>query len=70
VEQLRQGGHTCLPIEFASHPIETALLGALALTSRKLLEWDIASMRVTDNHESVNRFVEPACRAPWKLPAL
>jgi len=25
-------------------------------------------MRVTNNDDSVNQFVEPAYRAPWKLP--
>jgi hypothetical protein len=34
-----------------------------------VLEWDAAAMRVT-NEASVNQFVDPAYRAPWKLPNL
>jgi hypothetical protein len=66
----KAGKQTCLPIEFASHLTETALLGTLALRTKKVLEWDSASMRVTNADESVNQFVEPAYRAPWKLPTL
>jgi len=66
----KAGKPTCLPIPLASHFTETALLGTLALRTRKVLEWDIASMRVTNADESVNQFVEPAYRAPWKLPTV
>jgi hypothetical protein len=44
----------CLPIGFASHLTELALLGTLALRTRKVPEWD----------------ADPAYRAPWKLPNL
>jgi hypothetical protein len=67
---VKAGKQTCLPIELASHLTETALLGTLALRTRKVLEWDTAAMRVTNNDESVNQFVEPAYREPWKLPTL
>jgi hypothetical protein len=43
-----EGRPTCLPIEFASHLTELALLGTLALPTRKVLEWDTAEMRVTN----------------------
>jgi hypothetical protein len=36
----KEGRPTCLPIEFASHLTELALLGTLALRTRKVLEWD------------------------------
>jgi hypothetical protein len=49
--------------------LELALLGTLALRTRKVLEWDTAAMRFT-NEASANQFVEPAYRAPWKLPIL
>ena len=65
----KEGRPTCLPIEFASHLTELALLGTLALRTRKVLEWDPAAMRVT-NEASANQFVDPAYRAPWKLPAV
>jgi len=42
------------------------LLGTLALRTEKVLEWDSAAMRVTNQPEA-NRFVEPAYRAGWKL---
>jgi hypothetical protein len=63
------GRPTCLPIGFASHLTELTLLGTLALRTRKVLEWDATAMRVT-NEASANQFVEPAYRAPWKLPNL
>ena len=44
-------------------------VGTLALRTRKVPEWDAAAMRVT-NEASVNQFVDPAYRAPWKLPNL
>jgi hypothetical protein len=66
---VKEGRPTCLPVEFASHLTELALLGTLALRTRKVLEWDTAAMRVT-NDAGANRFVEPAYREPWKLPAV
>jgi hypothetical protein len=66
---VKEGRPTCLPIEFASHLTELALLGTLALRTRKVLEWDTAAMRVT-NDASPNQFIEPAYREPWKLPAV
>lgn len=65
----KEGRPMCLPIGFASHLTELALLGTLALRTRKVPEWDAAAMRVT-NEASVNQFVDPAYRAPWKLPNL
>ena len=53
----------------ATHLTELTLLGTLALRTRKVLEWDATAMRVT-NEASANQFVEPAYRAPWKLPNL
>src|ERR1039457_2359906 len=55
---VKEGRPTCLPIEFASHLTELALLGTLALRTRKVLEWDTAAMRVT-NDASPNQFIEP-----------
>ena len=64
-----EGRPACLPIGFASHLTELTLLGTLALRTRKVLEWDATALRVT-NEASANQFVEPAYRAPWKLPNL
>jgi len=42
------------------------LLGTLALRTEKVLEWDAASMRVT-NDAAANQFVSPPYRAGWTL---
>ena len=62
----KKGVPTALPVEFACQLTEVALLGTLALRTEKVLEWDSASMRVTNQPEA-NRFVEPPYRAGWKL---
>jgi predicted dehydrogenase len=62
----KRGVPTALPVEFACQMTEVALLGTLALRTEKVLEWDSAAMRVTNQPEA-NRFVEPAYRAGWKL---
>ena len=62
----KKGVPTALPIEFACQLTEVALLGTLALRTEKVLEWDSASMRVTNQPEA-NRWVEPPYRAGWKL---
>ncbi len=45
---------------------EVALLGALALRTGHLLEWDSAAMRVT-NYEPANALVDPPYRKGWTL---
>jgi hypothetical protein len=45
---------------------EVALLGALALRTKRLLAWDSAAARVT-NHEPANAFVHPTYREGWTL---
>ena len=62
----REGRPTSLPVEFAAELTELALLGTLALRTRKVLEWDSAAMRVSSD-ASVNQYVEPPYRSPWKL---
>jgi predicted dehydrogenase len=65
----KEGRPTSLPVTLAAQLTELAQLGTLALRTRKVLEWDSAAMRVT-NEASVNQYVEPTYRSPWKLPAL
>ena len=62
----KKGVPTALPVEFACQLTEVALLGTLALRTEKVLEWDSASMRVTNQPEA-HRFVQPPYRAGWKL---
>jgi hypothetical protein len=62
----KQGTPTVLPIEFGCQLTEVALLGALALRTGKVLEWDAARMRVTNDAEA-NQYVDPPYRAGWKL---
>ncbi len=60
------GKPTSLPIEFACQLTELALLGTLALRTEKVLEWDSAAMRVT-NQTAPNEFIDPPYRTGWKL---
>lgn len=60
----KTGGRTVCPLEFGCEMTEMALLGALALRTERLLEWDAAAMRVT-NDADANAWVNPACRAGW-----
>jgi predicted dehydrogenase len=62
----KNGTPTVLPIEFACQLTEVALLGTLALRTEKVLEWDSASRRVTNDAEA-NQFVFPPYRSGWKL---
>ena len=62
----KTGGRTVCPIEFGCEMTEMALLGTLALRTRRVLTWDAKAMRVT-NHKEANRLVDPAYRAGWSL---
>ena len=62
----KTGTPTICPIEFGCEMTEMALLGALALRTGRVLEWDAAAMRVT-NDEEANRLVDPPYRTGWEL---
>jgi hypothetical protein len=62
----KTGGRTVCPIEFGCEMTEMALLGALALRTRRVLAWDAKAMRVT-NHADANKFVDPPYRDGWTL---
>ena len=65
-ESCKTGGRTVCPIEFGCEMTEMALLGALALRSRRTLAWDATAMRVTNN-EKANSLVDPPYRSGWTL---
>ena len=62
----KNGERTICPVEFGCEMTEVALLGALALRTRRVLEWDTEVMRVTNN-EQANSLVDPPYRAGWSL---
>ena len=62
----KTGARTICPIEFGCEMTEMALLGALALRTGQLLEWDAPAMRVTNDDEA-NRLVAPPARAGWPV---
>jgi len=62
----KTGVRTVCPIEFGCEMTETALLGALALRTGRVLEWDAKAMQVT-NSDQANRLVDPPYRAGWTL---
>jgi predicted dehydrogenase len=62
----KQGKPTICPIEFGCEMTEVALLGALALRIKRVLEWDSQAMRVTNN-EQANSLVDPPYRTGWSI---
>lgn len=62
----KSGVPTICPLEFACEMTEVAQLGALALRTGRVLEWDSQAMRVTNN-EQANRLVDPPYRPGWTL---
>lgn len=62
----KTGERTICPIEFGCEMTELGLLGALALRTGRLLEWDTEAVRVT-NDEQANRLVDPPYRKGWSL---
>ena len=57
---------TVCPIEFGCEMTEMALLGALALRTGKVLQWDAAAMQVT-NDQQADSLVDPPYRTGWEL---
>lgn len=66
IKACKTGSRTICPIEFGCEMTEMALLGALALRTKRILEWDADAMRVT-NHAEANKFVDPPYRDGWTL---
>ncbi len=62
----KTGEATVCPIEFGCEMTEMALLGALALRTGRVLEWDSKAMRIT-NSEQANRLVDPPYREGWSV---
>jgi hypothetical protein len=66
IRACKTGVRTVCPIEFGCEMTEMALLGALALRSRRVLTWDAQALRVT-NHAQANKLVDPPYREGWSL---
>ncbi len=62
----KTGKTTICPIELGCEMTETALLGTLALRTRRVIEWDAKAMRVT-NSEQANSLIDPPYRNGWSL---
>jgi hypothetical protein len=62
----KTGEQTVCPIEFGAEMTEMGLLGALALRTGRVLEWDADTMRVT-NEDEANQWVDPPYRDGWSL---
>jgi predicted dehydrogenase len=60
----KTGEQTVCPIEFGAEMTEMGLLGALALRTGRVLEWDADTMRVT-NEDEANQWVDPPYRDGW-----
>lgn len=62
----KTGSRTCCPIEFGCEMTEMALLGALALRTKRVLEWDVKAMCVTNSNKA-NSLVDPPYRDGWSV---
>lgn len=62
----KTGARTVCPVEFGCEMTELALLGALSLRTRTLLEWDAAKTKIT-NDERADELIHPARRAGWEI---
>lgn len=63
----KTGSETDCPIELGCEMTEVALLGALALRTKKNLLWDAKTMKVTNQGDDVNILVDPPYRKGWKI---
>lgn len=59
-------GRTVCPVEFGCEMTELALLGTLALRTRRPLVWNAKEARITNNKEA-NELIDPPYRDGWKL---
>ena len=66
IQACKTASRTVCPIEFGCEMTEMALLGTLALRTRRVLTWDAKAMRVT-NHADANKLVDPPYRDGWTL---
>jgi len=62
----KDGKETICPVHFGCEMTEMALLGAVALRTRRVLQWDAENMRVTNNKQA-NEFLDPPYRKGWEL---
>jgi len=62
----KSGAKTVCPVEFGAEMTEVALLGALALRTGRVLEWDSAAMKVR-NSDQADGLIDPPYRAGWSL---
>jgi predicted dehydrogenase len=63
----KTGEKTVCPIEYGCEMTEVGLLGALALRTKKLLEWDAEVMQVTNQGIDVSMLVKPPYRKGWEI---
>jgi hypothetical protein len=62
----KEGKETVCPVTFGCEMTELALLGSLALRTRRVLQWDAGKMRITNNRQA-NALIDPPYRTGWEL---
>ncbi|MHC4626419.1 MAG: hypothetical protein ACYTDV_05510, partial [Planctomycetota bacterium] len=66
IRACKTGTRAVCPVEFGCEMTEMALLGTLALRTKRVLAWDAKAMKVT-NHADANKYVDPPYRDGWTL---
>lgn len=66
LEAIKTGGRTTCNFDYAGALTEAVLLGTVAYRSGKRVEWDAASLKVTNNPEA-QQFVHKEYRKGWTL---
>ena len=67
IEACKKGGQAVSNFDYASRLTEVANFGNVALHADARLEFDVASMRITNN-EAANALLTKEYRAGWELP--
>jgi hypothetical protein len=66
IDACKKGLRSEVPIEYGCDMTELGILGAIALRTGRLLNWDAEEMQITNDPEA-NRLVDPPYRTGWEL---
>jgi predicted dehydrogenase len=67
LQACKGGTPACSNFEYGARLTEFVLLGALALRTGKVLKWDAANMKVTNNVPAAQALIDGSYRKGWEL---